>query len=87
MPIFLSIEDNAHRTSNNRYFLPTVEIKDHNIMIDGKNFLDQPVKNNSRTYERIRKIATVPGDDYTASYLLDYPYFKKYYKLVAIDLS
>ena len=56
-------------------------------MIDGKNFLDQPVKNNSKTYERIRKITTVPGDDYTTSYLLDYPYFKKYYKLVAIDLS
>ena len=47
------------RTSNKRYYLPNVEIKDYNVMIDGKNFFDQPVKNNKVTYENIRKIATV----------------------------
>ena len=50
-------------------------------MIDGKNFFDQPVKNNKVTYENIRKIATGQGDDYTTSFLLDYIYFKHYYKL------
>ena len=44
-------------------------------------------KNNLRTYDNIRKIATVQGDDYTTGCLLDYPYFKEYYKQVAIDLS
>ena len=34
-----------------------------------------------------RKIATIQGDDCTSGCLLDYPYFKKYYKLIAIDLS
>ena len=43
-------------------------------------------KNNLRTYDNIRKIATVQGDDYTTGCLLDYPYFKEYYKQVAIDL-
>ena len=56
-------------------------------MIDGKNFFDQPVKNNEVTYENIRKIAASQGDDYTSGCLLDYIYFKNYYKMIAIDLS
>ena len=56
-------------------------------MIDGKNIFDQPVKNNKVTYENIRKIATGRGDDYMTGCLLDYTYFKKYYKMIAIDLS
>ena len=56
-------------------------------MIDGKNFFDQPVKNDKVTYENIRKITTRQGDDYTTGCLLDYTYFKKYYKMIAIDLS
>ena len=45
-------------------------------MIDGKNFVHQPVKNDMRSYENIRKIATCQGDDYTTGYLLYYTYFK-----------
>ena len=56
-------------------------------MIDGKNFFDQPVKNDKVTYENIRKIATGQGDDYTTGCLLDYTYFKKYYKMIVVDLS
>ena len=56
-------------------------------MIDGKNFFDQPLTNKSKTFENIRKIATVKGDDYTTGCLLDYPYFKENYKMVALDLS
>ena len=57
------------------------------IMIDGKNFFDQPVKDDLRTYENIRKIATGLGDDYTTGCLIDYNYFKNYYKMIAIDLG
>ena len=56
-------------------------------MIDGKNFFDQPVKNDKVTYENIRKIATGQGDDYTTGCLLDYSYFKDYYKMIAVDSS
>ena len=56
-------------------------------MIDGKNFFDQPVKNDKVTYENIRKIATGQGDDYTTGCLLDYIYFKNYYKVIAVDFS
>ena len=64
-----------------------MEIKDYNVMTDGRNFFDQPIKNDLKTYDNIRKIAKDQGDDYTTGYLLDYPYFKKYYKLIAIDLN
>ena len=56
-------------------------------MIDGKNFFDQPINDNFKTYENIRKIVTCQGDDYTTGCLLHYPYFKENYKMIAIDLS
>ena len=56
-------------------------------MINGRDFFDQPIKNDLKAYDNIRKIATGQGDDYTTGCLLDYPYFKRYYKLIAIDLS
>ena len=52
-----------------------------------KIFFDQPVKNDKVTYENIRKNASGQGDDYITSFLLDYVYFKKYYKMISIDLS
>ena len=61
--------------------------KDYNVMIGGKNFFDQPINSDLKTYENIRKIATGQGDDYTTGCLLDYSYFKDYYKMIAIDLS
>ena len=45
--------DNDWRISNKRYYIPNVEIKDYNVIIDGKNFFDQPVKNDKVTYENI----------------------------------
>ena len=56
-------------------------------MVDGRTFFDQPIKNDLKTNDNIRKIATGQGDDYATGCLLDYPYFKKYYKLIVIDLS
>ena len=56
-------------------------------MIDGQNFFDQPVENGKVNYENIRKVATGRGDDYTTCCLLDCIYFKKYYKMIAVDLS
>ena len=83
----LAFENDDQRTSNKRYYIPNVEIKDYNVMIDGKNFFDQPVKNDKVTYENIRKNATGQGDDYTTGCLLDYIYFKNYYKMIAVSLS
>ena len=54
-------------------------------MIDGTFFFDQLLKNDLTTYDVIQKIATGQGDDYSTGCLLDYPYFREYYKLIAID--
>ena len=56
-------------------------------MTDGKNFFDQPINSDLKTYDNIRKIATGYGDDYTTGCLLDYTYFKDYYEKIAIDLT
>ena len=64
-----------------------MKIKDYNVMIDGKNLFDQPIKYDSKTYDIIRKIVTIQTDDYTTGSLIDYLCLKKCYKLIAIDLS
>ena len=73
----LSFEDIAVRKGQTRYF--SVEIEDYSAMIDGKKDM--------RTYENNQKIATGEEDDYATGYLLDYIYFKDYYKMIAIDLN
>ena len=80
----LSFEDINVRNSYKQYFIPLVEIKDYNVMIDGRNSFDQLLQNNLRTNDNI---ATGHGDDYTIVCLLHYPYFEKCYKLIAIDLT
>ena len=67
----LSFKDDAQRINNKIYFLPNLEVKDYNVMNDGKNFFDHSVKNNLTTNENIRKITTDQGDDYTTGCLLD----------------
>ena len=83
----LAFENDDRRISNKRYYLPNVEIKDYSIMIDGKNVFDQPINSNLKAYENVRKIATDQGDDYRSGCLLDYIYFKSFYKMIAIDLN
>ena len=83
----LAFENDIQRTSHFGCYLPNVEIKNYNFMINGENFFDQPIKNNKVTYENIRKIATGQEDDYTTGCLLDYQYFKNSYKMIAVDLS
>ena len=49
----LAFENDAQRTSNQRYYIHNVEIKDYKVVIDEKNFFDQPAKNDKVTYENI----------------------------------
>ena len=85
--LVLSFENNAHQTCYKRYFLPTETMKDYNVLIDGKNLFDLPVKNDQKTYDNIIKNATYQGDEYAIDYLLHYMYFQSYYKTIAIHLS
>ena len=83
----LAFENDNHRTNDERYYLPTVQMKDYKTVINGEKFFDQQIKNNKVTYDNIKKIATGQGDDYTTGCLLDYPYFTDTYKMIAVDLS
>ena len=70
--LVLSFENEDDRATHTGYFFPKVEIKNYNVKIDGRNFFDQPINDDIKIYESIRKIATGQGDDYTTGCLLDY---------------
>ena len=74
------------RNSHTKNFLPRVNITIYNVLIDGRNFHDQPITDSIKQYDEIRKIATGQGDDYTTGCLLGYQYFKYHYNLIAVDL-
>ena len=78
----LTFENEDDRTSFSKYYLPKVEIKDFNVLIDGKQFFEIPVRNKEEAYEAI-----IDMSKNTTGNLLYYEYFKDHYKLIAIDLS
>ena len=80
-------DNKVERDSHRKYFLPRVDITKCNVLIDGRNFYDQPINDQIKEYNEIRKIATGQGDDYTTGCLLDCQYFKDHYQLIAVDLS
>ena len=84
--LVLSFENEDDRTSYYKYYLPSVEIKDYNVLIDGNAFFELTIKNIEETYEKIVQITDHSGY-YTRENLLDYEYFKEHYKLITIDLS
>ena len=77
----------VERNSHTKYFLPRVNITNCNVLIDERNFYDQPVNDLVKQYDKIRKTATGQWDDYTTGCLLDYQDFKDHYNLIAVDLS
>ena len=73
------------RQSFSQFYLPRVMVKDYNVIIDKLAFFDLPIKTEEEAYEKTVDISR--NNEYTTGNLLDYNYFKKYYKLIAIDLS
>ena len=60
-------------------------VKDFNVIINKFAFFDLPIKAEEGAYEKIIDISR--NNEYATGSLLDYDYFKNYYKLIAIDLS
>ena len=81
----LACRNNDDTQSFSQFYLPRVMIKDFNVIIDKLAFFDLPIKTEEEAYEKIIDISR--NNEYTTGNLLDYDYFKKYYKLIAIDLS
>ena len=81
----LVFEDEEEITSFSKYYTPKLGIKYFYVLIDEKRFFYVPVKNKEEAYEKIMSISK--NNDYTTGTPLDYEYFSKHYKLIAIDLS
>ena len=77
----------ATRNGQQKYYLPRIDLKKYNVIIDGRNFYDNPIESDIEKYRELKKVMIGKGEDYTTGSLLDYDYFKKNYKLVAVDLS
>ena len=74
------------RQSYSQFYLPRVLINDdYNVIIDKLAFFDLPIKTEEEAYEKIIDISR--NNEYTTGNSLDYDYFKKYHKLIAIELS
>ena len=86
--LVLSFERNAEgdwRDSFSHFYVPKVQVKDLNVLIDGKSLFDLPVKREEEPYEK--NIEMSWNNDYTSGNLLDFAYFKENYRLISIDLS
>ena len=80
-------DNQATRNGQRKYYLPRIDLKIYNAIIDGRNVYDNPIKNDIEKYRELKKVMIGKGEDYTTGSLLDYNYFNKNYKLVAVDLS
>ena len=67
--------------------MPRIDLKKYNVIIDGRNFYDNPIESDIEKYRELKKVMTGKGEDYTTGSLLDYNCFNKHYKLVAVHLS
>ena len=82
----LAFENEEVRSSFKKYYTPTVEIKDYNVILNGQEpFYKIPIKNNEETYKAITEL--IKDGDFTIENSLDYEYFSTHYKLIVIDLS
>ena len=81
----IAFPNEEYRSSFSKYYVPNIEIKGYNVLIDLQPFYDIPINNKEETYKNI--IELINQDNYTTRSSLDYEYFSKHYKLFAIDLS
>ena len=70
--MFYCFENGKDRKVYICYYLPKVEIKEYNVLIDGKNFFDYPVKSRMKTHDSIKKLATYQRDNYTTVVFWNY---------------
>ena len=81
--------ENGQPTRNwqQKYYLPRIDLEKYNVIIDGRNFYDNPIESDIEKYRELKNVMIGKGEDYTTGSLLDFNYFDKHYKLVAVDLS
>ena len=75
------------RNGQQKYYLPRIDLEKYNVIIDGRNFYNNPIESDIEKYRELKKVMIGKGEDNTTGSLLDYNYSDKHYKLVAADLS
>ena len=75
------------RNGQQKYYLPRIDLEKYNVIIDGRNFYDNPIESDIEKYRELKKVMIGKREDYTTGSLLDFNYFNKHYKLVTVDLS
>ena len=81
----LTFPNEEDRRSFSKYYIPTVEIKDCNVIIDGEPFYEMPIKNKEETYKAITEL--IRNDLLRTGNEFNFDYFCEYYKLITTDLS
>ena len=81
------VDGQPNRDDQRKYYLPRIDLNEYNVIIDGRNVYDNPIESDIEKYRELKKVMIGKGEDYTTGSLLDSNYFKKHYKLVAVDLS
>ena len=75
------------RNGQQKYYFPRIDLKKYNVIIDGRNFYDNPIESDIEKYRELKKVMIGKGEGHTTGSLFDFNYFDKHYKLVAVDLS
>ena len=81
------VDGQPTRNGLQKYYLPRIDLEKYNVIIDRRNFYDNPIESDIEKYRELEKVMIGKGEDYTTGSLLDFNYFDKDYKLVAVDLS
>ena len=85
--VYNRVDGQPTRNGQRKYYLPRISLNKYNVIIDGRNLYDNPIESDIEKYRELKKVMIGKGEDYTTGSLLDYNYFDKHYKLVAVDLS
>ena len=81
------VDGQPTRNGQQKYYLSRIDLEKYNVIIDGRNFYDNPIESDIEKYRELKKVMIGKGEDHTTGSLLDFNYFDKHYKLVAVDLS
>ena len=81
------VDGQPSRNGQKKDYLPRISLNKYNVIIDGRNFYDNPIESDIEKYRELKRVMVGKGEDFTTGSLLDYIYFGKHYKLVAVDLS
>ena len=84
--VYNRVDGQPTRNGQRKYYLPRISLNKY-VIIDGKKFYDNSIESDIEKYRELKKVMIGKGEDYTTGSLLDYNYFDKHYKLVAVDLS